>query len=90
VFANAAAALRAGGRMFGSTILGQDVTVTATAAARAVMRLYNNRGIFHNTGDDLAGLREALAGHFAHHRITVRGCVALFEAHIAPHASKAT
>jgi hypothetical protein len=45
------------------------------------MRPYNSRGIFHNTGDDLAGLRQELAGHSADHRLTVRGCVALFQAH---------
>jgi hypothetical protein len=37
--------------------------------------------------DDLAGLREELADHFADHRLTVRGSVALFEAHTAPHPS---
>jgi SAM-dependent methyltransferase len=81
VFANAAAALRPGGRVFGSTILAHGVETTAPA--RALMRLYNSRGIFHNSGDDLAGLDQELAGHFAHHRLTVRGCVALFEAHTA-------
>jgi SAM-dependent methyltransferase len=78
VFTNAASALRPGGRLFGSTILADGVTTTAPA--RAVMRLYNSRGIFHNAGDDLAGLREELASRFADHRITVRGCVGLFEA----------
>ena len=82
VFANAAAALRPGGRVFGSTILAHGVETTAPA--RALMRLYNSRGIFHNAGDDLAGLRRELADHFAHHRLTVRGCVALFEAHTGP------
>ncbi len=75
VFANAAAALRPGGRVFGSTILAHGIETTAPA--RALMRLYNSRGIFHNTGDDLAGLGQELAGH----RLTVRSCVALFEAH---------
>jgi SAM-dependent methyltransferase len=86
VFANAAAALRPGGRVFGSTILAHGVETTAPA--RALMRLYNSRGIFHNTGDDLAGLRQELAGHFADHRLTVRGCVALFQAHTGPAIDK--
>ncbi len=86
VFANAAAALRPGGRVFGSTILAHGVETTAPA--RALMRLYNSRGIFHNAHDDLAGLRQELAGHFAHHRLTVRGCVALFEAHAGPAIDK--
>jgi SAM-dependent methyltransferase len=86
VFANAATALRPGGRVFGSTILAAGVKTTARA--RAVMRLYNARGIFHNAGDDLAGLGEELAGRFADHRLTIRGCVALFEAHTEPATAK--
>lgn len=78
VFANAAAALRPGGRAFGSTILGAGVP--RTPPARGLMGLYNRKGIFHNGGDDLAGLRAQLATHFGEHTITVRGCVALFEA----------
>ena len=81
VFANAAAALRPGGRMFGSTILAEGGN--ATKPARLLMRLYNSRGIFHNDSDDLAGLKRELANHFADHSVTVRGCVALFEAHTA-------
>jgi SAM-dependent methyltransferase len=77
VLASAAAALRPGGRVFGSTILADGVKTTAPA--RALMRLYNSHGIFHNARDDLAGLEEQLAGRFADHRLTVRGCVALFE-----------
>jgi hypothetical protein len=53
-----------------------------------LIRLYNSRGIFHNADDDLTGLSEQLASHFAHHRLTVRGCVALFEAHTAPAVPK--
>ena len=81
VFTNAATALRPGGRVFGSTILANGVKTSAPA--RALMRLYNSRGIFHNTHDDLAGLRDELASHFADHRLIVRGCVGLFEAHTA-------
>ena len=82
----AATALCPGGRLFGSTILAEGVRTTPPA--RALMRLYNSRGIFHNADDDLTGLREQLASHFAHHRLTVRGCVALFEAHTAPAVPK--
>ncbi|AVT37065.1 class I SAM-dependent methyltransferase [Plantactinospora sp. BB1] len=78
VFDNAAAALRPGGRIFGSTILASGVPVNATA--RRLMRLYNARGIFHNTDDDLAGLRWQLDQRFTDIQLTVRGCVALFEA----------
>jgi SAM-dependent methyltransferase len=86
VFAHAATALRPGGRVFGGTILADGVNTTAPA--RALMRLYNSRGIFHNARDDLAGLDEELAGRFAEHRLTVRGCVGLFEAHTDAHAAK--
>jgi SAM-dependent methyltransferase len=82
VFTHAATALRPGGRLFGSTILADGVR--RTAAARALMRLYNSRGIFRNAGDDLAGLRSQLASHFAAARLTVSGCVALFEAQTLP------
>jgi SAM-dependent methyltransferase len=78
VFANAAAAVRPGGVVFGSTILASGVPTTAPA--RALMRFYNSKGIFHNAQDDLDGLRDQLALHFASHTVTVRGCVALFEA----------
>jgi SAM-dependent methyltransferase len=77
-FASAAAALRPGGRLFGSTILAAGER--ANTSARTLKRIYNARGIFHNTGDDLAGLRAQLDAHFAHARVSVRGCVALFEA----------
>jgi SAM-dependent methyltransferase len=87
VFTHAAAALRPGGRVFGSTILASGVRTTAPA--RALMRLYNSRGIFHNADDDLAGLRAELAGHFADYRLTVRGCVGLFQAQTAPPSSNA-
>jgi hypothetical protein len=33
--------------------------------------------------DDLAGLEQQLASHFAEYRVTVRGTVALFEASVA-------
>ncbi|GAB3970532.1 class I SAM-dependent methyltransferase [Plantactinospora veratri] len=78
VLDNAAAALSPGGRIFGSTILASGVPVSA--AARRLMKLYNARGIFHNTDDDLAGLRWQLDQRFTDIQLTVRGCVALFEA----------
>jgi len=78
VFRNAATALRPGGRVFGSTILAGGLPVRP--AARRLMNVYNSRGIFHNTGDDLDGLRAQLDANFRHHRIETRGCVAVFEA----------
>jgi SAM-dependent methyltransferase len=78
VFDNALTALRPGGRLFGSTILSSGVRVTAPA--RRLMDLCNARGLFHNAEDDLAGLRWQLDTRFTDIRVTVRGCVALFEA----------
>jgi ubiquinone/menaquinone biosynthesis C-methylase UbiE len=78
VLASAARLRRPGGRVFGSTILGAGAPITP--AARRLMTVYNRRGIFHNSTDDLAGLRAGLDDHFPSHRITLRGCVALFEA----------
>jgi SAM-dependent methyltransferase len=78
VLGHAAQALRPGGRLFGSTILAEGVPVGRTA--RALMGLYQSTGVFSNAGDDLAGLDRELGRHVADHRITVRGCVALFEA----------
>lgn len=78
VLDNAASALRPGGRIFGSTILSSGVDVSA--AARRLMTVYNARGIFHNADDDLAGLRWQLDKRFTDIRVTVCGCVALFEA----------
>ncbi len=80
-FAHAASALRPGGRAFGSTILGRGVA--ANPMARMLMRTYNRKGIFHNREDDVVGLKQQLATHFAKHRLTVRGMVALFEASTA-------
>ncbi len=75
---HAASSLRPGGRVFGSTILARGVPVTRSA--EALMRFYNSRNIFSNSTDDVAGLRRQLDAHFDAHRITIRGCVALFEA----------
>ena len=76
-FVDAATALRPGGRVFGSTILGRGVA--ANPMARTLMRTYNRTGIFHNREDDVAGLEQQLATHFAEHPVAVRGMVALFE-----------
>jgi hypothetical protein len=40
--------------------------------------LYNRKGIFANTGDDLAGLRRELADRFPRYELDVVGSVALF------------
>ncbi len=78
VFEHAAPLRAAGGKVFGSTILGTGVPIGA--AARRLMATYNRRGIFHNTGDDLEGLKEQLGQHFPAYQVVVQGCVAVFAA----------
>jgi len=69
-------AVRPGGVIFGTTILHDGVD--QTRLARRVLRLYNRKGIFANTGDDLAGLRRELADRFPRYELDVVGSVALF------------
>ena len=70
--------LNAGGVLFGTTILGQNVT--HNMLGRGLMGLYNRRGIFSNWQDDAATLEQILAANFAHYQIEMIGCVALFVA----------
>ena len=77
-FANLKPLLGDGARVFGATVLGRGVP--HNALGRRVMALYNARGIFGNAGDDLAGLRAALASQFHDVALWQRGAVALFTA----------
>jgi SAM-dependent methyltransferase len=70
--------LEPGGVVFGATILGEPDR--HNAAGRALMRIYNRKGIFANTADTLDDLDRALAGRFARYELTVTGTVALFAA----------
>jgi len=70
--------VRPGGRVFGATVLGTGVP--RRAPARALMRTYNARGIFHNAADSPDALQAELATRFRSYDLTVRGCIALFEA----------
>ena len=64
--------------LFGATILGRGIEPNATA--RALLGLYNSKGVFNNLDDDLAALADGLYGRFAEVDIETRGCVALFRA----------
>ncbi|MCJ2061361.1 class I SAM-dependent methyltransferase [Methylobacterium sp. J-088] len=70
--------LRDDGVVFGATILSGGVPTTG--AARALMRVYNRKGVFSNAADTLPDLRAALDQRFRSVEITVVGCVALFVA----------
>jgi len=65
-----------GAVLFGSTIL--QGGVSQGWAARRLMGLYNRKGIFSNTEDDLDGLWEALRQRFDRVSVEVIGSVALF------------
>jgi hypothetical protein len=78
VFDHLAPYLARDGVLFGATILG--IGVEQSLSARALMRVYNAKGIFSNAGDCLEELAEGLRHRFEEHEIQVHGCVALFEA----------
>jgi hypothetical protein len=65
-----------GACVFGATVLQGDVE--RGWLAKKLMGLYNKKGIFSNTEDDLEGLRSALLKRFENVKIEVVGCVALF------------
>jgi hypothetical protein len=64
--------------LFGATILGRGIE--PNAPARALLRLYNAKGVFNNLDDDLAALADGLKGRFGEVDIETHGCVALFRA----------
>ena len=78
LFDQLAAAVRPGGVVFGSTLLSSGVD--NSRLARAVMRKYNARGIFHNSRDTLDDLEAALSDRFDHYDVEVKGSVAMFTA----------
>ncbi|QUQ65301.1 class I SAM-dependent methyltransferase [Kutzneria sp. CA-103260] len=78
VLGNAAAAVKPGGKVVGSTVLAQGVPVTP--AGRFLMRQLNAKGIFHNTEDRRDDLESVLGKYFADYQLVVRGCMAMFTA----------
>jgi ubiquinone/menaquinone biosynthesis C-methylase UbiE len=75
---HAAATVRPGGTVFGSTILSSGVPVTG--AGRWLMKNLNAKGIFHNDQDSLEDLRAQLAAEFDDFELYTRGSVGLFRA----------
>ncbi|HEX5711743.1 MAG TPA: class I SAM-dependent methyltransferase [Solirubrobacterales bacterium] len=78
VFAEASQVLAPGGVLFGATILGRGVHLSAPA--RGAAAIANRRGALGNREDDLVGLDRALAQVFPTHEVEVEGAVALFAA----------
>jgi hypothetical protein len=66
--------------VFGSTLL--QGGVPRSALARRLMAVYNNKGIFANQQDDLAGLERALRSRFKDVSVQVIGCCALFSGRV--------
>jgi SAM-dependent methyltransferase len=64
--------------LFGATILGRGIE--PNAAARALLALYNSKGVFNNLDDDFASLADGLRARFDQVDIETEGCVALFRA----------
>lgn len=62
--------------VFGTTILGKGVS--HNPLARALMLLYNAKGIFSNHWDSPWDLEHALKTHFYDYDMRIEGCVAFF------------
>lgn len=75
---HAAATVRPGGIVFGSTVLSSGVPVTR--AGRWLMKNVNDKGVFHNDGDSLEDLRTVLEQNFDDFELYNRGSVGLFRA----------
>jgi hypothetical protein len=67
-----------GAVLFGATILGRGVPFNGPA--RALLDIYNTKGVFDNREDDLEALTQGLEARFGTVEIDRQGCVALFRA----------
>ena len=70
--------MQKGAVLFGASILGRGIA--PNLPARALLDLYNAKGVFNNREDDLASLRDGLKQRFDEVEIESEGCVALFRA----------
>jgi hypothetical protein len=64
--------------LFGATILGRGIK--ANWAARKLLDIYNEKGVFNNPEDDLPSLTHGLRRRFDDVHVEMQGCVALFYA----------
>ena len=78
VFSHLREVINEGGVLFGSTILGKNIS--RNTLAKKLMAFYNKKGIFNNINDDLVSLDIALKEHFSDVKIEIIGCVAIFSA----------
>jgi len=72
--------MNANARLFGTTLLHHGVE--RSWAARRLMSLYNDKGIFSNQQDDLETLKCELDRRFEDVRVDVVGCGALFSGRV--------
>jgi hypothetical protein len=79
-FDSLAQLMKPGATIFGATLL--QGGVKRSAAARALMRFYNSKGVFSNTQDDLDTLGRELQKRFSDVSIDVVGCGAVFSARL--------
>lgn len=78
IFEHLAPLLNSGGKVFGSTILGNGIE--PNWGAKKLMGLYNRKGIFDNAQDSFSELKLALEKHFVDVDINLVGLVAVFAA----------
>jgi hypothetical protein len=64
--------------LFGATILGRGIE--PNFAARKLLDLYNEKGVFNNREDDLQSLSDGLRQRFEDMHVDMQGCIALFRA----------
>jgi hypothetical protein len=64
--------------LFGATILGRGIA--PNWAARTLLDIYNEKGVFNNRDDDLQSLTDGLRRRFDDVHVETQGCVALFHA----------
>jgi hypothetical protein len=66
------------GVLYGATILGEEAA--HNAMGRVLLKLYNDKGVFHNMGDTLEGLQRMLRRQFEDVQVRRHNKVALFVA----------
>ncbi|EFO30083.1 methyltransferase type 12 [Roseibium sp. TrichSKD4] len=78
VFENIAGVMECEAKIFGATLVQGDAP--RNAAARYLMSIYNEKGVFSNTNDTYEDLERALLNRFSDVRLERYGCAVLFEA----------
>jgi len=80
IFENLKTHLTEEGALYGTTILGQGENIRFNWFGRALMWIYNQKGVFDNCGDTEKLFIEALEKNFEEVEAKVVGCVLLFKA----------